>query len=165
MLLCSVTFGNVPISMADDAAGARMETWKPDDCERAIESYPGYIGFYFDGSFQPEPILQPLEDFDFAQYGGLIGEHEQSGERRLNLTLPSGPLTHVIEEVDDWPQLLDQLPTVKVYEDEGPPDGGPLSGGAIVFFMADGFGEEEVRASIAALAFALRADLASLQAA
>jgi hypothetical protein len=141
-----------------------METWQSDDYERPLETYPGYIGLYFDGTFDPEPALQPLKDFDFTAYGRLIWKHERGRGHRLNVQLPTGPLTLLINEGDHLPDVLDQLPTVKVYVDEGPLDGGPASGGTILFFIADGVSEEAVKASIIALACALKVDLASLQA-
>jgi hypothetical protein len=47
--------------------------------------------------------------------------------------------------------------------DSGPPDAGPASGGILLFFLADGASEEEMRTSVDVLADAVDADMARLQ--
>ena len=82
----------------------------------------------------------------------------------MKLTLPTGPITIQFNACDDISNILDQLPTVIVCLDSGPPDAGPASGVIYVFFIAEGVGEVELKASIAALVAALNADLYTLEA-
>ena len=60
-----------------------MEVWEPENEQRPIESYPGYIGVCLDGEFYPEVPLKPLEGFDFALYDELVEEHGSARELRL----------------------------------------------------------------------------------
>ena len=64
-----------------------MEVWDNDDYETPIENYPGYIGCYFDGSFQPQGELEPLEGFDFGHYAELLEDFCQ--ERRIPVAFGS----------------------------------------------------------------------------
>ena len=139
-----------------------MEIWDTDDYERPIETYPGYLGLTYDGTFLTEPELQPLQGFEFGKYSELVDS--LGGERRLGVHLASGPTTILFNAYNDIAQILDQLPTVKVLLDNGPPDAGPASGGTCVFFIADGVSKTDLSASIAALATALNSDFALLEA-
>ena len=78
-------------------------------------------------------------------------------------TLATASLTILFSAYDDAARILDQLPTVNVFLDSGPPDAGPASGGTCVFFIADGVSGRELEASIIALATAVRSDFASLE--
>jgi hypothetical protein len=138
-----------------------MEVWDNDDYERPIESYPGYLGHFYDGTFSPGLELKPLDDFDFRKYSGIVDEN--GGVRRLSLVLNFGTVPILFNAYDDIGHTLDQLPTIKVYLDNGPPDAGPASGGIILFFTAAGFTEQAVEQSIIALVRLLEADLALLE--
>lgn len=138
-----------------------MELWTSVDYERPFETYPGYLGHFFDGDFHAEPELKPLQSFDFRKYGELLEEH--GGERQLRLPLASGVSEISIAAYDHIVHVLDQLPTIKVCLDNGPPDAGPASGGTYVFFVADGVSELDLKASIAALTVALLSDFTSLE--
>lgn len=137
-----------------------MELWSDDDYETPIESYLGYLGLYFDGSFSAETELKPLQNFDFRKYGELVEEH--GGPRQLEVHVASGPIKITVRAYDGIVELLDQLPTVTVYLDNGPPGAGPASGGTYVFFMTEGVSEADLRQSIDGLALALQADFDSL---
>src|SRR5271157_1976985 len=104
-----------------------MELWDNDDYERPIESYPGYLGHAFDGDINAQSELAPLLDFDFRKYSELVDGC--GGERHLNVVLPSGRIAISFNAYDGIVAILDQLPTVKVLLDNGPPDAGPASGG------------------------------------
>jgi hypothetical protein len=136
--------------------------WENDDYERPIETYPGYLGLMYDGSFLPEQELRPLEGFNLTRYSELVDEH--GGTRQLNLILPTGTIKIAFSAYDDIARILDQLPTIKVYLDNGPPDGGPASGGTYLFFIADGTNDLDLEVSITALAEALKSDLGELEA-
>ena len=113
-----------------------MELWDNDDQERPIETYPGYLGLTCDGYFDAQFELKPLQDFDFLKYSELVDEHD--GERQLIIPSPAGPMIIVFNAYDEIASLLEQLPTVKVCIDNGPPNAGPASGPIHVFFIADG---------------------------
>jgi hypothetical protein len=112
--------------------GLYMEIWDNDDYETPIEEYTGYLGLTFDGTFSAETPLQPLTSIDLRKYSELVDEH--GGERRLNIALPSGKIAILFRAYDSIAHILDQLPTVKGYLDNGPPNAGPASGGTCVFF-------------------------------
>jgi len=139
-----------------------MERWTHDDYETPIESYLGYLGLYFDGSFSAETPLQSLSDFDFWKYGELIDDH--GGERRLSIPIGSRTVEITVYADDGIVGVLDQLPTVKVLIDNGPGDWGPASGPIYVFFIADDVNETDLKESIDRLALALQSDFASLEA-
>ncbi len=138
-----------------------MEIWENDDDERPIETYPGYLASVWDGTFVSEPILKPLEGFDFRKYSELVDD--DGGQRQLSVALDWRIVPILFTAYDDVARTLDQLPTIKVYLDNGPPDAGPASGGTYLFFIADDFTELAVEQSIAALAAALEADFAFLE--
>jgi hypothetical protein len=133
-----------------------MEIWDNDDCERPLESYPGYLGVLYDGSFICEPELAILRSFDFREYSELVDQH--GGKRLLKVPLPSGVATVEFESYDDLARILDQLPTIEVRLDLGPPDAGPASGGLYVFFVAAGVSREDVKDSVCQLTQSLGAD-------
>ena len=138
-----------------------MEPWDNDDYERPIETYEGYLGHWFDGSLFAEPELAPLAKFDFDKYTELV-EECCDGERQLSIALPSGPITISYSAYDGIVEILDQLRTVKVCIDNGPPDAGPASGATVVFFIADGISKSELENSITAVAKALESDFSAL---
>jgi hypothetical protein len=82
----------------------------------------------------------------------------------MNLILPTGTIKIAFSTYDGIARILDQLPTIKVYLDNGPPDGGPASGGTCLFLIADGTNDLDSQASITALAEALKSDLGELEA-
>jgi hypothetical protein len=137
-----------------------MQQFESDDYERPIASYPGYLGCQFEGSFMPERELEPLARFDFKHYCKLVDER---GERSLQVVLPSGKVNIAFDGGGGFPAILDQLPTVKVCVDNGPPNAGPASGGCIVYFIAEGVSESELESSILSLVKAMESDLASLE--
>jgi hypothetical protein len=96
-----------------------MHLWENEDRETPIENYPGYLGLTWDGTFLAQIELRPLQDFDIMKYSDLVDEH--GGERRLDVSLPSGPIKISFNAYDDIAHILDQLPTVKVYLDNGRP--------------------------------------------
>jgi hypothetical protein len=140
-----------------------MKIWESEDRERPIETYPGYLGLYFDGDFMPEKELEPFKNFDFRYYAVLL---EEFGKKRpLLIAFGSTQHTIVLPSDSNWTvaRILDELPTVRVCIDNGPPNAGPASGGMIIFFLADDTTDEELTASISALRKALDTDLAWLQ--
>jgi hypothetical protein len=138
-----------------------MEIWENDDYETPVEQYPGYLGVAWEGTLLAGTELQPLTSLDLRRYSELVDE--RGGERQLNIDLPSSKLTILFRAYDSIADILDQLPSVRVYLDNGPPDGGPASGGTHVFFLAEQVTETDLEASIAALVTALKSDFACLE--
>ena len=139
-----------------------MKLFECEDHDRPIESYPGYLGHWFDGSLVCASELARLERTDIDEYLRLVDE---VGETRcLKLALPAGPLAIDVDGDEGIHGILEQLKTIDVYMDNGPGDWGPASGGILLFFLAEGVSEEEMMASIDVLADAVDADMASLKA-
>jgi hypothetical protein len=128
-----------------------MKLFQSEDPDRPIETYQGYLGLYHDGSVSYEPELSALERIDFNKYRRLLDEMGET--RHLQLELPSGTLTLVIDGDQAVGDILDQLPTVDVYID------GPF----LLFFAAEGVAAGELVVSIAALTAAVEADLSRLE--
>jgi hypothetical protein len=140
-----------------------MELFLSDDYETPLEEYPGYLGLTWDGEFNAaDEALRPLGEFDLQRYSELVDEHGIT--RHLKIDLPSGSISVVFDAYNDFAHILDQLPTIKVYRDNGPPDAGPASGAGYLFFIADGVSYFDLKESIAVLVAALKSDLGALEA-
>jgi hypothetical protein len=122
------------------------------------KSTQAILGIHGMGTLESE--LAPLLDFDFLTYSELVDD--RGGERRLNVVLPSGPITILFNAYDGIADILDQLPTVNVRLDNSSDDG-PASGSLCVFFIADGVSETELKVSVSALAETLKSDFNSLE--
>ena len=72
-------------------------------------------------------------------------------------------ITILFDAYDDITRILDQLPTIDVYVDSGPPDAGPAAGGTYLFFAGESVRNVDLQASVVALATALKLDFASLE--
>ncbi len=137
-----------------------MELFDSDDRETAIEEYPGFLGYTWDGDFFLGPELKILEEFDWQGYWELYEEDETP--REINIPGLSRSAVCTISAYSDLANLLDQLKSIKVMRDPGPIDGGPASGSGYIFFVADDCNVEQVRLEIVALREALDADKESL---
>lgn len=97
-----------------------------EDPDRPIETYPRYLGLWFDGSLSCAPELARLERTDIQKYLRLVDE---VGETRcLELRLPFGLVTIEVTGDEGMHGILEQLKTIDVYLDNGPGDWGPASG-------------------------------------
>jgi hypothetical protein len=139
-----------------------MVLWQNDDYETPIEEYPGYLGLIWDGTFLAGEELRPLKGLDLLRYSELVDEH--GGMRHLKLTLATGSTTITFKAYDEIAHILDQLPTVTVYQDYDPPGAGPASGTGYYFFIGDDVSDFDLKASITALVAALKSDLDALEA-
>jgi hypothetical protein len=139
-----------------------MEYLDPTDQGTPIEEYPGFVGYTWDGEFYPGDELKVLKDFDWRTYHELLEEYDQP--RRLILRSLPQPIECEIQPYADLAYLLDQVPSVRVMRDDGPPDAGPASGSGYVFFIADGVSVQQLGQEIASLRHALDADLRELSA-
>ena len=137
-----------------------MEIWDNDDYETAIEEYPGYLGLTWDGEFSLGPEMSSLSNFDWGTYWELV--EESDGPRQLHVDLRPGSIEIKFEAYDDLAVILDFLPSLTVYRDNGPPDAGPASGTGYIFFLADNANLDDLVESVTALAKALENDLSEL---
>ncbi|MBX9777120.1 MAG: hypothetical protein K2Y71_22300 [Xanthobacteraceae bacterium] len=138
-----------------------MEEFDPEDDERPIESYPGFIGVTLDDEFFPEKELECLKSLNWERYTNLLewapDDHTievefRKGLRRINRTYDYSSLC--------W--LLDQVPSIKVFHDPGGPS--IASAAVFIFFIADGVSAEELEHDVLALLAALQSDFQALEA-
>jgi hypothetical protein len=139
-----------------------MKPFDNADYETPIEEYPGYIGYSWDGAFIPGPELTVLQNFDWSTYSERVDE--AGGSRTIKVALEGEVLNLTYEAYDDPAYLLDQLPAVEVYKDDGPPDQGPAGGSGFVFVLKDDYTLEELSKQIAALRQSLDVDFSRLSA-
>jgi hypothetical protein len=140
-----------------------MELFEPIDDDTPIEEYPGFVGSTWDGRFYPAPELKVLESFDWLAYQELLEDYGRP--RRLVLRGLPQPIECEIEPDDDLAYLLDQIPSLQVKVDKGPPDGGPASGSGYNFNIADEVSYEQFAREMASLRDALDTDLRELRSA
>jgi hypothetical protein len=114
----------------------------------------------WDGQFYLAPELKVLESFDWLAYRELLEDYGRP--RRLVLRGLPQPIECEIEPYNDLAYLLDQMPSVQVKRDNGPPDAGRASGSGFVFFIPDGVSYEQFVREMASLRDALDADLREL---
>ena len=133
----------------------------PEDDERPIESYPGFIGMTSDEEFFPEKELECLMSLNWERYTDLlewapddhtIGVVFRKGLRRIKRTYDYSSLC--------W--LLDQVPSIKVFHDPG--GASHASAAIFIFFIADGVSAEELKHDVLALLAALQSDFRTLEA-
>lgn len=139
-----------------------MKPFNNDDYETPIEEYPGYIGYSWDRNFVPGPELTALKDFDWRTYSQRIDE--AGGSRTIKVPLENEVLALTFDAYDDIANLLDQLPAVEVYKDDGPPNQGPAGGSGFVFVLKDDATLKELSEQIAALRQSLDVDFSLLSA-
>src|SRR4051794_41051408 len=60
------------------------------------------------------------------------------GTRTLSIIMADDSLEMTFEAYNDIAYLLDQLPAVDVFSDDGPPNKGPAAGSGFVFVLRDG---------------------------
>ena len=124
-----------------------------------LTDWPGFLGSSWDGDFGPGPELASLQLFDWEAYR----EVAESGQRSLEVDLPTGRITVPFDVYDDIAELLRALPSVDVWNDSGPDDN-PASGSGFNFWLAEGFERTDVANQVSALLDALKRDLEDLQA-
>lgn len=137
-----------------------MRKFECDDYETPIELYPGYIGCTWDGQFTAGTELQALTDFDWRNFNDLLDE---IGSLKVRVPLRGEALFIDVEAYDDIAFILDQMPTIDVWQDNGPPDAGPASGAGYVFTISDSTTLDELHESVAALRRALGEALTNLR--
>jgi len=137
-----------------------IEIWDNDDYEKPFEEYPGGLGYTWDSEPYLGPELAALEEFDWSGYMELV---EFEVNRAVHVELASKKVKIEFECYDDLAIFLDYLPSVTVFRDQGPPDGGPASGAGYVFFLADDATLHQLDAEIRALLDALYLDFLALK--
>ena len=137
-----------------------MEPYPSDDYETPIEELPGYLGYTWDGEFVTGSELQCVKDFDWGSFAELL---EEAGDLTLAVEISGADVPVIVRPYGDLAFILDQLPTITVFRDLGPPDAGPASGSGYIFTMKDGVSTSAVVDSAAALRAGLDRMLAELQ--
>lgn len=138
-----------------------MKHFISEDYETPIEEYPGILGCTWDGELTViDPVLEALQSFDLLKYSELLDERE--GPREVFVRFGGEDRKLTIEAYADLAWILDQVPSVEVFRDEGPPDGGPASGSGYLFFLKEGHSYHQLTSDIRALCAALIGDFARL---
>ena len=142
-----------------------MRGRKVEDPERPVESYPGYLGFYFDGDYLLEAELKPLLAFPWGEYRDLEVGPALSSKRTIEFSVGT-TLSSLTFERDtiDLISFLDQLPTVVVTYDEDGGDLGPASGGVLTVWENEKFSLSEIAQSVKSCLVSLERDFEILKA-
>jgi hypothetical protein len=70
-----------------------MKKRKFKDPDRPIETHPGYLGLYHDGSYDFEPVLQPFLSFPWRAYRDLETNPEYFSERAIKFSIGARALS------------------------------------------------------------------------
>ena len=119
-----------------------------------IEETEGYVGHSWEGGLHywripaelSDQPLMALQKFDWSTYRTLLEESRTFMQCQLRLDLPTGSKVVTYNATHDIAYLIDELPSVEVYE----------AGAGFVFTAAD---EDAVEADVGALLIALTEDL------
>jgi hypothetical protein len=126
-----------------------MKSRKFDDPDRPIETYPGYLGLYHDGSYDFDAVLKPLLAFPWREYRDFPAAEQYSSERTMHFSVGSKLFSLTFDRgMIELMEFLEKLPTVDVISDEDLGDLGPGSGGIITIFENDDFTLDEIKESI-----------------
>lgn len=133
----------------------------PEDDQRPIESYPGFIGLTLDHEFYPEKELECLKNLNWERYTDLL--EWASDDHTIEVVFRKG--IRRIRRTYDYSSLcwvLDQVPSVKVCYDSGGEGRG--SAAIHIFFIADRVSAEELEHDVLALQAPLQSDFRTLEA-
>lgn len=132
-----------------------------EDEDRAIESYPGILGYVTDDYplCVVDQVLEPLNEINWYQYASVA----EFGEART-LIFRIGDAEHQITIGDEvrLEDILDQTTFVDVYSDF-PDDQGMCSMSLYPIFRIDAVSEETLKNGIRALVEVLKADCSALK--
>ncbi len=139
-----------------------MDTHPHDDYETPIEELPGILGYSWDGEFSPLcDALKNLKLIDFLEYSELTEEHGKA--RKFFVEFHNGRKEIEVEAYSDIALILDQVPSIDVQNDFGPPDAGPASGSGYLFFLKEDFSMKDVAHDVFKLRDALIRDITELK--
>jgi hypothetical protein len=134
------------------------------DPNKPIEEYPGILGYFLDGDlFVIHEALNPLTEIDFHDYTSLLEEQSTTDDHVLTVNLSSGDKILNVYWHDYGMDVLSQIPSVVICQDEEPEGIGPGYSPGYNIFMSDHFSIEQISHDIAALSEAIKADHARLQ--
>ncbi len=134
--------------------------WKPSEEVGDVQQESGYLGLSWDREISAGPLLRPVKAFPWGEYDELC--QMLPSARSLAVAFSKGSHAVRYDADEDIAFLLDQVPTIEVLRDDGPPEPSFGAGGGYVFFRAKDATSESVQNDIAALLAALRADLEAL---
>jgi hypothetical protein len=143
--------------------GPKRQYFHPKDKDRPIETYPGYLGYYYDENYYLEPALEPLLGFPWREYSDFEGASESS-ERTIEF-LVRGRHRRVVFDRDMiyLAGFLDVFPVVVAKEDIGEDDWGPASGGILTFWQKSGYSLEGIADSVSSCRQALDRDFETIK--
>jgi hypothetical protein len=136
--------------------------WRAGEAVGDVQHRPGYLGLSWDRELAAGPLLRPLKMFPWTEYNELCCLVPNA--RSLAVPFSSGSRIVRYEPEEDIAFLFEQIPTIDVFRDLGPPEPSFAAGSGYVFFQAKDAPKEAVQADIVTLLAALRADLEALRA-
>jgi hypothetical protein len=134
--------------------------WAEDEETGDVQYKPGYLGMIWDGEWNPPSQLQAIANFPWATYEELCAS--VPGTRSLTVTFKSGVITVTYECEDDIIFLLDQVPSLEIFQDDGPEKPSMAAGSGYIIFQSINATDEDLKSDLQALLSVLYADLANL---
>jgi hypothetical protein len=126
-----------------------MKKRKFKDPDRPIETYPGYLGLCHDGSYEFDPVLQPLSSFPWKAYRDLETSSEDSSERNIRFSIGASVFSLTFDrDMIDLFEFLEKLLTVTLASDDYGGDLGPGSGGITTIWENEKFNLNEIQESV-----------------
>ena len=142
----------------------RTGTFRPKDKDRPIETYPGYLGSFYDGSYYLEPVLEPLLGFPWREYSHSEGAPEESSERTISILVRTRHRRVAFDrDLIDLAGFLELFPGVVAKQEIGESDWGPASGGILTFWQRPGYSLDEIADSVASCRQALDRDFEAIK--
>lgn len=135
-----------------------------DDPDRPIETYPGYLGLYHDGSYDLDAVFEPLSEFPWGAYRDFEGPTEQAPERKISFSVGKKTIELTLDrDLINLIGFLDLLPTVILKSDEDGGDLMPGSGGILTVWENEEYNLNEITESVKGCAASLCRDFALLK--
>lgn len=131
-----------------------------DDLDQtSIKDYPNYLGTCWDRELWTIDSIRRISEINWLLLGEIIDdiapERDSRGFGILRINLDAREIE--VCAYDDPALLLDQIPSVDVRRDNGPPDAGPAAGCGYHFFVNDGYDQKIAESDINGLASELEA--------
>jgi hypothetical protein len=125
-----------------------------DSDQTGIEDYPNWLGTSWDNELRTIESIRSLSEIDWLSLGEVIDaiapERDSRGFGIVKINLDGKEIR--VCAYDDPAILLDQIPSIDVRQDDGPPDAGPAAGRGYHFFVNEGYDQKVAESDINALA-------------
>jgi hypothetical protein len=129
-----------------------------DSDQTSIEDYPNWLGTSWDNELRTIGGIRSLSEIDWSSLNEFIddeaSERDSRGFGMFKINLDGKEVN--VCAYDDPAFLLDQIPSVDVRQDDGPPDAGPAAGRGYHFFVSEGYEQAAAESDINALALLLK---------